>query len=574
MRKILLVTLFLLVSIPILLAESNAVTYPLDSSLYEDMDSLYAINGLARPSTNRPWSNSEARLILSKISRADLDEVSSKLYDRIVEVLENDTRWGFGDFGVTVGLDVSPEVYVHSNEDSFITETDWERGFDSRKSLLRLYFEFTLNDNFYTASDIHYKYRRADFLDEFTKYSTEPDGRLSEDGYVGSYKIDNMHYVSRSNHFSQGATTNVFVDTRHFSFVWPRRAVFSFGGDTWNFSVNRDVLNLGNARFSNLLVDGHTFSDYSKLSFFGKDFKYDLVFVFLNSTVEKGESSPNSEARIYMIHTLQFRVCDIVSFTVSENVMYKYATLDFSFMNPAFIYHNINNRSMFNAFAYADVNVALPLGIEFYAQFALDQARAPNEDESQSSSYGVVVGLGYTTGFGGGVLKAYCEYAKTSPLLYRRDQVDFIRVSRYPAVGSKDVYNITFFDYIGFEYGGDCRLIEVGASFDSLGIWKMSVFGRFAEKGAVDIFHSHNKGGKNEGYADLLGDTPYGSVSKRFAVIGLKASMTLQNLLCWPSVSLDTELDWIGRCRYTKASGEVSENESDLQFTIGLTIGL
>lgn len=450
MKKTLVAFVFLLFAIVSVFAVSKAVIKPLDSSLYDDMDDLYALNGLARPSTNRPWSSAEARLILSKVDASSIDGVSKKLYDRILSVLERETTWGFGDFGLTVGMDFSFESYMHTNTESFTTETDWERGFDARKSLMKLYFEFTSNDDFYTTSDIHYKYRRADMLDEYTKYeSGTSGGRLSNDGYVASYELKNMYYISKSNHFSQGITSNVFTDTRHFSFIWPRRAVFSFGGNTWNFSVNRDVLSLGNARFGNMLVDDHTFSDYAKLSFFGRNFKYDLVFLFLNSIVESGETTPNEEARIYMIHTLQFRIADRVSFTVSENVMYKYKTLDFSYMNPAFIYHNINNRSMFNAMAYADLNVALPYGLEVYGQFALDQAKAPHEDDSQSDAYGLVVGLGYTDSLLGGVVKVYCEYSKTSPLLYRRDDVDFVRVTRYPAVDAP-VYHVTFFDYIVF----------------------------------------------------------------------------------------------------------------------------
>lgn len=48
---VLFVSLWAVISV---FAVSDAVIKPLDSSLYEDMDDLYALNGLARPSTNRP----------------------------------------------------------------------------------------------------------------------------------------------------------------------------------------------------------------------------------------------------------------------------------------------------------------------------------------------------------------------------------------------------------------------------------------------------------------------------------------------------------------------------------------
>ena len=156
--------------------------------------------------------------------------------------------------------------------------------------------------------------------------------------------------------------------------------------------------------------------------------------------------------------------------------------------------------------------------------------------------------------------------------LYRRDDVDFVRVTRYPAVDAP-VYHVTFFDYIGFPYGGDCRLVEIGASFDSLEGWDVGLFGRFAEKGEMNIFHSHNKDGKNADKANLKGDTPYGEVSKRFAVIGLKANADLAGFFSFPKVSLEAELDWVGRCSHDNASGSLSNKESDLQFSIGMTVG-
>ena len=577
MKKIVVLLVVLLVGAYAFAYLNNAIIYDLSSSIYDDMDNLYAVCGLVRPSTNRPWSESEARLILSRVDKSSLEGYALKLYDRIEEQLNAGVKWNFGeDLGVNVGFDFSLEGYAHSNTEDFITETDWERGYDERKSLMRLYFEFTCNDNFYTTSDIHYKYRRADVdsRDEYTKYSTDADGRLSKDGYIASYDMSSirMYYISKSYQFSQGLMSNFFTDTIHFSFIWPRRAIFSFGGETWNFSVNRDKMSLGNANFGNLLVDDHTFSDYAKLSFYSNNFKYDFVLMFLDTLLSSHEE-PTTEGRIYMIHTLQFRVLDRVSFTISENVMYKYKTFDLYFFNPSFIYHNLNNRGMFNALAYVDLNVVIVPGLEIYGQFALDQARAPHEGTEQSDSYGFVAGISYSKNIGNGMLTVYGEYTKTSPLLYRRDGVDFIRSSRYVAMDAP-IYHIPFFDYIGFPYGGDVRMLEIRATYNSLDNWEVSAFGRIAQKGEVDIFYSHNVDGNNADEANLSGDTPYGDVVKNFAVIGIEANANLDGLFNWPEVSFDGELDWIGRYNYTKSTKEKSAAETDLQLTLGFTLGL
>lgn len=551
---------------------NNAVIYPTDDPIYSDMDNLYAEASLVRPSGNRPWSEGEARKMLASVDRNKLGEYGRKLYDKIENRIERGLRWNYGeDFSLGAGLILTPELYVHTNDTAFTTETDWERSYDSRQSLLRLYLDFGANDNFYLTTDIHYRYRRADRLDEFTPYSTEDGGRLSSDGYVGSYKIDSGSFVSKSHFFSSKVISNIFFDTTHFSFIWPRRAVFSFGGSDWNFSLSRDNLSLGNAYFGNLLVDDHTFSDYSKLSFFSSFFKFDSVFMFLNTALGGGEEM-DSDARIYLIHTLQFRILERISLTVSENVMYKYNTLSPLYFNPSYIYHNLNNRSMFNALLYLDINVLLFRGLEFYGQFAMDQARAPNENDWQSDSMGFITGLSYRKNLGDGTLLVYAEYTKTMPLLYRRDKVDFIRVYRYNAVEA-DVYFVNYFDYIGFPYGGDCRMLEIKGNYTTLDNREASVFARFAQKGEVNIFTSHNNDGKNDDWANLQGDTPYGDRVKYFMVLGCEAECPL-NLFQWPGISVSFELDWVGRFIYTKSTKSVTEKESDLQLSLGVTLSI
>lgn len=552
------------------ISSNNAKIFALDSSIYDDMDALYSLCNMVRPSTNRPWSASEAKLILSQINTNALEGYSLKLYNKILAQIEDNMKWQLAnDLALAVGLDVSLEAYTHSNTNDFVTETDWEHSYDARKSLLRLFVELTGSDNFYFTTDIHYRYRRADKDDSYG---------FNAGTSVASYSTGggDLYLIDWSKYFASQFTTNFFTDTKHFSFIWPRRAVFSFGGSNWNFSYNRDVLSLGNANFGNLLVDDHTFSDFTKLSFFGNTYKFDSVFIFLNPTISTKDSQANTEGRIYLIHTLQFRIANRVSFTISENVVYKYTSLDLSFFNPAFIYHNLNNRTMFNALAYIDFNALLFNGLELYGQFALDQAQAPNEGSWESDANGFLIGLKYSKEIKDGIFGVYVEYVKTMPLLYRREIVDFVRVTRYYVHEApiKGVYHIPFFDYIGFPYGGDCRVLEIKASYSNINDWDVSIFGRFAQKGEVNIFHSHNIDGDNSGHANLQGDTPYGDKIKYFAVCGIIGNANLDGLFSWPKVSFNAELDWIGRFMYQKSTQTSEPSETDIQLTLGFTLGV
>ncbi|MBP5552654.1 MAG: hypothetical protein J6X41_04660 [Spirochaetales bacterium] len=555
----------------------KAIIYPLESTIYEDMDALYLLCGLARPSTNRPWSDSQARLILSKIDRNELSPVAAGLYDSILSELDKGLQWKIGDdFQLDAGIVFGLEMYAHSNTADFTTEDDWERSYQERKSLMRVHFDFTSSDFLYTTSDLHYKWSRADYNDTYAQNLAD---RASADGYIASYKIDaTSYYVKKSYAFSQGFFTNFFTNTMNFSFIWPKRAIFSLGGDRWNLSINRDVLSLGNAWFGNLLVDKHHFSDYARFSVFGKNFNYDWILMFLNTTVSDNEQSATTEGRIFMIHTLQFRILDRISMTVSENVMYRYNTFDLGFMNPAFIYHNLNNRSMFNALAYAEVNWAIVPGLEVYAQYALDQARAPHEGESQSDSSGFVAGLRHTSALGNGILTSYAEFAQTTPLLYRRDIVDFVRVNRYWSHSALDESfgggHVPFFDYIGFPYGGDCRLLEIRTTYRSLYHWQVSAFVRGTDRGAMNLYKPHNESGNNEDDAYYAGKTPSGDIISRNLVCGVEFKADLEKLFSWPGISFEGELDWLSRWDYTKATRQYSDHRSDVQLTLGFSVSV
>ena len=573
--------LLLVICVAALSAEVSpvkSVIYPLESSLYADMDALYSICGLARPSTNRPWSDAEARSILDRVDANRLTGVASKLYDRILAVLDDGLRWKFGDdFQMNVGMDFGLEMYAHSNTEDFISEDDWVRGYQDRMSLMRAHFEFTASDYFYTTSDIHYKWSRADYNDIYGNQIE--DGHTSADGYIASYKIgDTAYYVKKSYAFSQGFFTSFFTNTMNFSFIWPKQAIFSLGGDTWNLSVSRDRLSMGNARFGNLLVDDHHFSDYARLSIFGKYFKYDWVLMFLNTIVTDNEQNAATEGRVFMIHTLQFRIMDIASLTISENVMYKYSTMELLYANPSFIFHNLNNRSMFNALAYAEVNVTPLSGLEVRFQFALDQARAPHEGDSQSDASGFVAGIEYTCVLGNGYLTSYAEYAQTTPLLYRRDKIDFVRVNRYWSHSALDESfgggHVPFFDYVGFPYGGDCRLIEIRSTYTGLDHWSASLFFRGMDHGVMNVYMSHNVDGYNDEDANYRGNTPSGDVIKRTVICGLEFNADLDSLLSWPGFTFSGELDWINRWDYAKETKEYSGHQADLQFTLGVTISI
>lgn len=570
--------LVLMATSPVVCADCvNARFIPADSEIYDCMDALYSLSSLGKPSTNRPWSESEARLLLSKVNRFELNETADMIYARASQIIDEHTRWTIKEFGISANADFTYEMYAHANSSEFFLESDWIRGYSQRKPLMHFGFDFTASDFFYTSFDANYQFGRASHLDAFETYKGSQ--RISADGYVGSYKLsDTAHFVSRSYFFGSPFVSNFFTDTHDFSFIWPKRAIFSFGGKNWNLSLNRDKLKIGDAHTGNLLVDDYSdYNDFSRLSVFIDGFRYDWILMFFNTLTSNSEDMTD-EARMMMIHTLDFRIFDRVSLKISENVMYRYSVFDLQFLNPAFIFHNLNNRKMFNALAYIELNAQILKGLGIYLQFAMDQARAPNEGDEQSDSSGWIAGIEHTATALGGMFESYVEFVYTTPLLYRRDGVDFIKVSRYYHQDPLDtaVYSghIPFFEYIGFQFGGDTVSYKIGTSFSMPSLLKASVSALWLEHGQMNLYKSHNAGNINENEANYQEKSPSGDVTTRALALSSKFETSMEGFFRWPGTKCSVELDWIRIWNYTKATRSYSDGRSDLQLSLSITASI
>lgn len=604
MKKAFLVAavIVLFLSMPLAAETVKSKTFPLSSKLYSLMDDLYSLQGFSRPSTSRPWSQSEASLILSRIKREKLSGEEISVYDKIAGIINENLRWNFKGFSMGLKADLAFEAYIHRNTEDFVKDSNWLRGFERRKPLAKASMDFAISDFFYTYCDLQYGYGRVTRKDSFVSLNPDYSGPykyVTSDGYIGSYYMDKgAHMMIYSAQYGARSATNLIKDSSLFDFDWPKRAVFSLGGDKWNVQYGRDRLEIGNSAFGNMLVDNHTdFEDYFSLTVFSDSFKYQWLNIFLNGISTFGED-PTNDFRIYMIHTLEFRPFENFSFIISENVMYRIASdgknrqvLDFAYLNPSFIFHNLNNRAMFNAIAYAEVNWAPAKRVELYGQFALDQARAPNESSDQSSSWGFTAGSKYTRAIGDGIARFYAEFAYTTPLFYRRDIVDFVKMSRYFHIDTEDqlqpdgIHSSRFgsysliFEFIGFPYGGDCEAFKLGASYTVLDFMSVKVYGRLLQHGEFNLFTPHNYDGSgnpggNSGLANYEGVTPSGTKWLRAVFLSSNVEFDMKRIFGWPSVTLEAELDWIGKWNYSSDTGIYSNKRTDTQFTIAINVSI
>jgi len=555
-------------------ARASAVSQeiiPLSSPLYADMDALYLVLGKGTPSNARPWSKTEAGLILSRIDRAPLSAAETRLYDSIAAAIAPGLKFKVGDgFEAGVSVDLNFEAYAHRNAD-YDLETDWIYGFERRKPMAKLSLDFSIKDFFYTYCDLQYGRNRFNYQDTFVDVSAAyPEG-------IGAIVAQGVSatIVTHSAIYSQLFLTNILEHSYDFDFQWPKRAIAAIGGQNWNLSFSRDKVSWGNGHSGNFIVDDHTdYQDFMRATAFSDLFKYDWLNIFFETNPSQGEAA-DTKFRMLMAHRLEFRILKKITFAVSENVMYQNDVFDLKYLNPAFIYHNLNDRSMFNAIAHAEIDYNAAKGLNFYAQFVMDQARAPNESAAQADSMGYMGGIEYAALVGPGSLSSSLEFTQTDPLLYRRDGVDFLMFRKYFTHGNPAGPGyVLSLDYIGHQHGGDAQVLQwdTGYRIPGVGSVGLTLFGM--RHGAMDIFTSHNIGGDNDGAANYEGATPSGDAIGETFVASLSGNYEIPRLVRWAEAPLWAQLDFIAKRTYTKSTDTYSGESSDLQLTVGCSLKL
>lgn len=552
-------------------ASQNVV--PLSSPLYEDMELLYLLKGKSIPSGGKPWTDNQASLYLKRIAADSLKGPEAALYDEIVSELDRQKRWDVpGGFTFGVWMDLSAEMYSHTNSTDFHAYTDWTYRFTDRKPLARLRMNFTVDPFFSTYCDLQYGYGLYTSEDTLTKYDgSHVIGALvpSED----KTKYSDLVLVDGSSVqklYTQNFSNNLILKSRDFDFQWPKRAILSLGGSNWNFNFGRDRLDWGNSHIGNMVLDDHAdFHDYARFVTFSPYFTYEALSIFPDWGYQYQQDSRTF--RVFLLHRLEFRPAEKVTFTLSENVMYKDSVFQLQYLNPSFLYHNLNVRDKFNAIAYVDASYAFLPGWNLYGQFALDQAVAPNEDkDAESNAWGGLGGIEWIGVCGKGILRTALEGAFTLPCMYRRDGIDFIYSRRYAGLNDSQggSWNAQLFDYFGFPYGGDAVVVK----WDSK--WKVP------QKGSLSMAVTLLLHGPMDMYVDVVGSsglTSYGTTMFKGGSVDASLFVTFCGCYQLPKVNfLESwgvygEAAFIEKTHYDATTKTSSDWRNDLQLTIGIT---
>ncbi|MFZ4617299.1 MAG: hypothetical protein ACOYM2_14035 [Rectinemataceae bacterium] len=545
---------------------------PLTSAVYADMAALYLITGNGTPSNARPWSKTEANLILARVDRTSLSDTEAALYDSVAKVVEPGLRFRLRDgFQFSADFDAAFESYLHSNT-TFDQEKDWVYDFEKRRPLVKVSLGFSLDDFFYTYCDMQYGRNIYNTQDGLYFATTVYPGGI---GAIVSPADTTAILTSHSVIYGAPFLTNVLTMPKDFDYQWPKRAIASVGGARWNLSLSRDKISWGNGHSGNFVLDNHVdYQNFARLDFFSDAFKYEWLNVFFETNPSPGEPKDN-KFKILMAHRLEFRIFKGLTFAVSENVMYQNDIFNFGYLNPGFIFHNLNNMTLFNAIAHAELDVSPFKGLNFYAQVVMDQGKAPTEGDAQADAMGYLGGVEYSVALGPGILSSSLEGAYTSPTLYRRQAIDFLMFRKYYMNGypTGPGYVLSL-NYIGYPYGGDAEVLQWDCSYRFRGVGSLSfrLFGM--RHGLMDFFLSHSQDGNNSNFANYPGVTPSGDAVQESLVASLSGDFELPRIVSWAGFRFWAELDWIKARTFQASTGLYLEARSDLQFTSGCSLSL
>lgn len=534
---------------------------PLSSPLYQEMDLLYLLVGKGTPSASRPWTKAEAQLLLSHVQPGKAGSAQQRLYASIKSEVYESLRWEYPDgFALSVNLDLSLEGYIHTNP-SYDSLGSWVYSFPKRKPLARLRLDMAVSDIFYTYCDLQYGYGLYTYDDVIPNLT---DDHSSVGALIPNASVNNILYVGDETpliQYQKRFANNLIPASKHFDFQWPKRAVFSVGGAQWNLSFSRDRISWGNSKIGNFILDDHVdFHEYLRFTTYSKYFKYEAATLFFDT-----DYATDRHIRMLLAHRLEFRPWEKLTIAVSENVMYKDEILDIRFLNPAFIYHNLHQRSKFNAIAHAELAYVPKPGIRLYGQFALDQAVAPNEEpDAEDTAWALSLGFDTARPLRQGILSFAVEASMALPSMYRRDKVDFLMIRRYAGLG-RTVYKL---DYIGFPYGGDSLVFLAETKYHVPQVGSLYVSLSTVLKGEIDMYTPATGGTTDYGAVLFSQDLISTTVC---ATVGGEASLPLHTAW-WETCSAYASLSYLLNGDYLHISNQYIYNSWDLQFVLGTTI--
>ena len=562
MKRFLSVALIVLLCLfSVMASAADGKVFPIGHEVYRLFDSLFIASGYVQPATSRPWTAAEARNELSRIDVSVLDENQKALYSRIEQMIAPPEK----DESVRVGVEFSPEAYIHTNE-AYATDDMWTYSFTERKPFATLSLDASLG-SFYTYCELGYGWGRTTNKDEAMTLQAIAEAENKDwiglgaivpisDG--GTQIVTKSDVYSGTFRFNFPAITQIEIDV-------PRRTNIVFAWAHASVGIYKDRKEWGSSGIGNFIFDSHVSAyNYTTLKIFGQKFAFDYTLMIPAQTYSnsQGAEKPAEFRRVFAAHRLDWYALKNLSFAMSENIMYRFDTPDLDILNPAGIYHNQTNSILINAIAHLEAQYVPFPGFRLFFQYSLDQATAPTESDVQDSAMGYSGGMSFSHVGEKGILNLSLEGAYTDSAFYRRNHVDFIIWTNNSTNAPYTRYPI--FTYIGFRYGGDTAALRFDADYaahSGIGLYgNASVIWQ----GSFGMLDSHNKDNDNSKEPNRRLKSPSGDVN---VSVVLEGGVTYETALFGFPLKAFLDVAWLSGVKgYTGTAG------NDLQISVGFSV--
>ena len=217
------------------------------SPVWSAVKSLYISQGHALPSTTGPWSESEIKLMLSRLDENKLSSSEKETLSWIYKEIDHEEDV------FKFGLEANLEVYAHTNPEDFVGRDNWGREANSTKPMLLFTTDSWIGKNFY--------------------------------GYF-SFSAANAKIMAGSDKKEMFASTNISTNLimvppasmKTLDFGFPYKAYLSAGGDNWNLMCGRFNLGWGPGTTGNFVIGDHLgYHNAARVTAFNNSFKYTFL---------------------------------------------------------------------------------------------------------------------------------------------------------------------------------------------------------------------------------------------------------------------------------------------------------
>ncbi len=495
--------------------ENRQKIFPVGSEVYKAIRELYISQGLALPSTTGPWPAAELELMLSRIDRGNLSDAEERLYSYAYGEITEKPRFIPGDmFGFGIGLDLTGEVYLHSNPDDFSSPDEYAMkpgsfygDYNTPVPLASIPFETWISDSVYGFMSLDLGTVRH--VHSLTDPEPDPKNENNIIGYRyrGTPIMHNLIFIPPT----------AFSD---FNMNFPYRAFASFGGSWWNVAIGRDRMSWGPGETGNFIIGDHVpYHNNTRVSFFTDSFKYTfsmsafihpMNYMKLNNNgnyyyaPEYSQLLSREGIRMFIAHRLEWRIFDKVNMALTEGIMYQNEkSFDPLVLSPTAIFHNFYIRGNANSIISLEADWAVAPHWNLYAQFALDELQMIGEHTAEGtapSGLGYMVGTKFSYPMGDGVLYGSFEAAYTDPYMYIRDTgTDYDDagygnsfIVAFPEFVSDDSTDEKLgsyaLQYLGYRFGGDAIVANINAGYEVYDSWYAEGNIMYMVHGCFDAF--------------------------------------------------------------------------------------